>query len=143
MSHGHHPVLVFVFLNLESCPKLPAMTAVARPSVCLLKFLPALLLCEGWALHAELVWGPERREAGFDLSSDDKLRSHYPDKGVWITEEEKHFVARLAATKTPWVAEKKSEISARAAMPVASSSLRKRNPAVRFIALAATQPRER
>lgn len=74
------------------------------------EFLPALLLCEGWALRAEVLWGVERKPVSFELESKQGLRSHYRDTGVWVTEEETHFLSRLAATKTPWVAEKKPEL---------------------------------
>jgi predicted nuclease of restriction endonuclease-like RecB superfamily len=74
------------------------------------EFLPALLLCEGWTLRAELLWGKERRPAFFALESGSGLRSHYPDKGVYVTDEERHFVERFAEVKTRWTLEKKPEI---------------------------------
>ncbi len=73
-------------------------------------FLPALLLCDGWALHAELVWSKQRRAASFRLDPSRGLRSHYPDRGVYVTDEERFFVERFEAATTPWTLERRPEI---------------------------------
>ena len=73
-------------------------------------FLPALLLCDGWTLHAELLWGTQRRPAVFRLNSGCGLVSHYPDKGVYITDEERHFVDRFSQLDTNWRLERAAEI---------------------------------
>ncbi len=54
---------------------------------------------------------------------------------VWVREEN--------ASNMPLIAEKKSEISVSAEIPVASSSRRNRKPTVRFIAFAAAHPCDR
>lgn len=74
------------------------------------EFLPALVLCPGWSMRAEVSWGKERKPAFFRLDANSGLTSHYPDKGVWITDEERWFVERFAATKSRWSLEKKPEI---------------------------------
>jgi predicted nuclease of restriction endonuclease-like RecB superfamily len=74
------------------------------------EFLPALLLCEGWTLTADLVWSKERRDATFRLDPTRGLRSHYPDRGVYVTDEERFFVERFEAANTPWQLEKRPEI---------------------------------
>jgi len=73
-------------------------------------FLPALVLCQDWTLRAELVWGKVRRPAHFCLSHESGLCSHYPDQGVYVTDEERWFVERFESTKTPWALQKRTEI---------------------------------
>jgi predicted nuclease of restriction endonuclease-like RecB superfamily len=63
-------------------------------------FLPALLLCSSWKLKADLLWEERRNQCVFYLDSDTELRSHYPDKGVYLTEEEEHLRQRWEALKT-------------------------------------------
>ena len=65
-------------------------------------FLPALLLCEDWQLAAELRWDHQKTPTFFFLESDGFLKSHYPDKGVYVTEEEKYFRKRWDAKKLGW-----------------------------------------
>lgn len=73
-------------------------------------FLPALILCEGWKLHADLVWSKRRDATTFTLDPSRGLRSHYPDRGVYVTDEERFFVERFEAAETPWQLEKRPEI---------------------------------
>jgi predicted nuclease of restriction endonuclease-like RecB superfamily len=73
-------------------------------------FLPALLLCPGWTLQAELLWGKERKRALFALRSEDGLVSHYRDTGTYTTEEERAFIERWAALETPWKLEQRPEL---------------------------------
>jgi predicted nuclease of restriction endonuclease-like RecB superfamily len=74
------------------------------------EFLPALLLCTGWTLRADVVWGKSRKPSTFVLGPGNGLRSHYPDRGVYVTDEEKFFVDRFAKTETPWQLERKPVI---------------------------------
>lgn len=76
----------------------------------LAEFLPALLLCEGWSLSAEILWGDERKRVLWKLDAGSGLRSHYQDKGVYVTDEEAHFVKRFTALSKSWVLEKRPEI---------------------------------
>jgi hypothetical protein len=76
----------------------------------LAEFLPALLLCRGWSMVAELQWGKERKPATFTLTSEDGLVSHYPDKGVYVTDEERHFQERFAALESQWDLEREGEL---------------------------------
>ena len=76
----------------------------------LAEFLPALLLCPGWTLSAELEWGLERRPARFELSSEAGLVSHYRDTGTYETEEERAFRERWKALGTPWKLERTSSV---------------------------------
>lgn len=67
-------------------------------------FLPALLLCDGWTATADVLWGTERTPMRFELSSEDGLHSHFKDRGVYETEEERFFVSRFEkhAEGTDW-----------------------------------------
>src|ERR1044072_1574232 len=71
-------------------------------------FLPALLLCKGWRMRAE-IQGRAGRFAYFELTSEQtRLRSHYPE----ITPYENPVVEKLAATwaraGTAWTLEPSS-----------------------------------
>lgn len=74
------------------------------------EFLPALLLCDGWKLRAELLWGKERKRLAWTLEAGSGLRTHYADRGVYVTEEEAHFVKRFADTAKGWSLDKRPEI---------------------------------
>lgn len=76
----------------------------------LAEFLPALLLCDGWRVVAEVQWGKEKRPLTLRLSSEQGLVSHYPDRGVYVTREEQFLMDRFADLSTPWALERKSEV---------------------------------
>lgn len=82
----------------------------AKYGVQMAEFLPALLLCDRWKLRAELLWGKERKRLSFSLESGSGLRSHYSDRGVYVTEEEAHFVRRFTESVKGWSLEKRPEI---------------------------------
>ncbi len=82
----------------------------AKYGVQMAGFLPALLLCDGWRLRADLLWGKDRRRLGFSLEAGSGLRTHYPDKGVYVTDEEAHFVRRFAEVARGWTLERRPEI---------------------------------
>lgn len=65
-------------------------------------FLPALLLCEGWTATADVLWGAERAPMRFEVSSEDGLQSHFQDRGVYQTEEERFFVERFEKLESDW-----------------------------------------
>ncbi len=70
------------------------------------KFLPALLLCEEWSMRALIRWessSGKLRKLEFSLNSENcELISHYPDKGVYLTEEERHFRENWSEEKLGW-----------------------------------------
>ena len=73
-------------------------------------FLPALLLCKGWRMRAE-IQGRQNRVAYFELTSEQtRLRSHYPE----ITAYENPVTDRLAnawpRAATAWELEPSSEV---------------------------------
>ncbi len=65
-------------------------------------FLPALLLCDNWHMEATIHWEDKKPPVNFFLDCETTLRSHYPDKGVYVTEEEKYFRKRWGAFDLGW-----------------------------------------
>lgn len=65
-------------------------------------FLPALLLCDNWHMEADIQWEGNDHPLRFFLDSDTELKSHYPDKGVYLTEEEEYFRKRWEALNLGW-----------------------------------------
>ncbi len=76
----------------------------------LAEFLPALLLCEGWRVEADVRWGPQKRPLLLRLSPELGLVSHYPDRGVYVTREEQHLADRIAEMDTPWKLSRRAEV---------------------------------
>jgi uncharacterized protein len=76
----------------------------------LAEFLPALLLCDGWRVTAEVQWGKEKRPLTLRITSELGLVSHYRDRGVYVTREEQFLMDRFADLATPWVLERRSEV---------------------------------
>jgi len=74
------------------------------------KFLPALLLCEEWELEANLLWDEKKTRYHFRLDSNELLKSYYPDKGVYVTDEEKYFRKRWKSFKLDWSLQSKMKI---------------------------------
>ncbi len=73
-------------------------------------FLPALCHCASWSLEAEVVWGPQRREARFELDHEAGLVTHTKEKATWISAEEKHFRKGWTKLETPWKLRRATEI---------------------------------
>ncbi|MFO0913948.1 MAG: DUF790 family protein [Pirellulales bacterium] len=70
-----------------------ALRQTRRYGVAMAKFLPTLLACFGWTLHARLA---SRRRAGlrFELSSEDGLQSHLPASPEFDSDVEQAFAER-------------------------------------------------
>jgi predicted nuclease of restriction endonuclease-like RecB superfamily len=66
-------------------------------------FLPTLLHCKAFDLHAEVRWGADRKEKQFALSAADGLRSHTPDFGVYTPPEVQQFADSFAEKVKGWV----------------------------------------
>jgi predicted nuclease of restriction endonuclease-like RecB superfamily len=65
-------------------------------------FLPALLLCHGWQLEAELTWGKNNRPRQFHLEAGVGLVSHYPDTGMYMPPEMAAFSDRFRSLVAEW-----------------------------------------
>jgi predicted nuclease of restriction endonuclease-like RecB superfamily len=73
-------------------------------------FLPALLLCQGWRLKAEVAYKSDSR-ASFELNSrDNRLRSHYLDDVSYKPAVEERLISSWAKADDGWRLEPASEI---------------------------------
>ncbi len=68
----------------------------------LAQFLPTLLHCKAFDLHANIRWGTERKDKLFTLSAAEGLRSHAPDFGVYTPPELQMFADSFAAKVKGW-----------------------------------------
>ncbi|OWK43747.1 DUF790 family protein [Fimbriiglobus ruber] len=66
-------------------------------------FLPALLHCKTFELHAEVRWGAEKKEKVFALTGADGLRSHTPDFGVYTPREVEFFEENFRTSVADWL----------------------------------------
>ncbi|TNE44503.1 MAG: DUF790 family protein [Deltaproteobacteria bacterium] len=73
-------------------------------------FLPALLLCDDWHLEAEIKWEDKKPPYRFFLDNDTELTSHYPDRGVYLTQEEQRFRKKWKTFTSEWSLEPHTQI---------------------------------
>jgi predicted nuclease of restriction endonuclease-like RecB superfamily len=78
------------------------LKSTSRYGLQMANFLPALILCEQWSLEADVIWGTERNPRQFHLSHKDALVSHYKNRGVYITDEQKAFEAAFKRLGSGW-----------------------------------------
>jgi predicted nuclease of restriction endonuclease-like RecB superfamily len=89
---------------------LSLFSATQKYGLQLALFLPAVLRCRDFDLHAELRWGPQRRHKVFTLSPRDNLVSHDADTGMYVPPEVGMF-AELFRGKVPaWEISEESEV---------------------------------
>ncbi|MCA1617967.1 MAG: DUF790 family protein [Acidobacteria bacterium] len=73
-------------------------------------FLPALLLCRGWRMRAE-IQGRQHRVVFFELTSEQtQLRSHYPEITAYRNPVTDRLAAAWARAATGWELEPSSEV---------------------------------
>lgn len=89
---------------------LSLLKSTSKYGVQMAMFLPALLLCDGWSLEADLAWGPSRQRRTFLLDDSCELVSHYKAQGVYITEEQRHFERSFEALGSPWALSRDTEL---------------------------------
>jgi predicted nuclease of restriction endonuclease-like RecB superfamily len=81
-----------------------------RYGVAMAKFLPALIACRGWRMHAVL----QTRRAGclisLDLSPDDHLTSHLPAPEEFDSRVEEQFAKRWGDQREGWSLHREGEI---------------------------------
>lgn len=65
-------------------------------------FLPTLLHCTAFDLHADVRWGTDRKEKEFALTGNEGLKSHTPDFGVYTPPELQQFADSFAAKVKGW-----------------------------------------
>ena len=74
-------------------------------------FLPALLLCEGWRMRAEIAQKPGGGIALFELNSDQtRLRSHYISATARETSMQEKFTESWMRFDSVWAIEPSSEV---------------------------------
>lgn len=89
-----------VLLELDG--PLSIFSATPRYGVKMAGFLPALLLCEAWALEAEVQLGHARHRRRFVLDPGAGLRSRARDAGAWLPELVEAFERRFAEVAPEW-----------------------------------------
>lgn len=65
-------------------------------------FLPTLLHCKAFSLHAEVLWGAERKRKTFELNATDGLRTHAPDFGTFTPPEFAIFSENFQTADNGW-----------------------------------------
>src|SRR5262249_47823227 len=65
-------------------------------------FLPAVLLCRDYEVHAELRWGPQRKPRTFTLTPADGLVSHFHGVGTDVPPELRMFVELFRKKIADW-----------------------------------------
>lgn len=76
-----------------------------RYGMALARFFPVVpLLDTPWTLTARVAW--RRLHRSLVVGSADRLRSHLPDVGTWVSREEQEFEARFRALDSGWALER-------------------------------------
>ncbi len=81
---------------------LSLFSATQRYGLQLAVFLPSVLLCKNFKLHAEVRWGPKRQPKTLDLSHEDNLTSHLLDVGMHVPQEVTLFVELFRKKIADW-----------------------------------------
>jgi uncharacterized protein len=81
---------------------LSLFSATQKYGLQLALFLPAVLRCRDFELHAELRWGPLRAAKTFDLTSLQGLVPHDADRGVYVPPELAMFVELFRKRVDGW-----------------------------------------
>ncbi len=70
----------------------------------LANFFPGLLLQDtNWTMQGTTLWTKARRRTPFEVTWQDKLKSHYRDTGAWVSREQQWFADRFGQVDTgPW-----------------------------------------
>ena len=66
-------------------------------------FLPAVLLCKEYEIHADILWGPKKSEKTFVITPRDGLVSHYADRGMYVPQEIAMFVELFEKRTEDWL----------------------------------------
>jgi predicted nuclease of restriction endonuclease-like RecB superfamily len=89
---------------------LSLFSATQKYGLQLALFMPAVLLCRDFELHAELRWGTQRRPKTFTLTSNEGLVSHYPDTGTYVPPELAMFAELFRKKATAWDIVEETEV---------------------------------
>jgi predicted nuclease of restriction endonuclease-like RecB superfamily len=86
------------------------LRATRRYGVALARFLPALIACRGWRLHAVLQTHRPGWLVSLDLGSTDGLNSHLPPPQEYDSEVEETFARRWGEQRDGWRLQREGEI---------------------------------
>ncbi len=89
---------------------LSLFSATQKYGLQLALFLPTLLLCQDFALEAELRWGADRRPKRFVLTASDGLVSHQAELGSYVPPEVGMFVEMFRKKVEGWEIREESEV---------------------------------
>ena len=82
-----------------------------RYGVAMARFLPSLIACSDWRMHAVVRAGRRGFSAGLDLSSDDQLHSHLPAPELFDSQVEAAFARKWGTEKREgWQLDREGEI---------------------------------
>jgi uncharacterized protein len=81
-----------------------------RYGVAFARFLPALIACRGWRLHAVLQTRRAGWLAALDLSADDGLHTHLPPPEEFDSQLEATFARQWGEEREGWTLEREAEI---------------------------------
>lgn len=81
-----------------------------RYGVSMACFLPVLIACRGWRLHATVQSPRRRRLAHLDLSHEDRLTSHLPAPAEFDSKLEESFCRRWGEKRDGWALIREGEI---------------------------------
>jgi uncharacterized protein len=99
-------------LRLDGPASLTSRTR--RYGTAMARFLPALLACRGWQMHAVVQPKGRRSPVRFELSPDDGLTSHLPPPGKFDSDLEATFAAEWgAAPRDGWTLAREAELLCR------------------------------
>jgi predicted nuclease of restriction endonuclease-like RecB superfamily len=86
------------------------LRATRRYGVALAKFLPALVACRGWRLHAVLQTRRPGWLVSLDLSAEDGLHSHLPPPEEFDSQLEEDFARRWGLKRDGWTLDREGAI---------------------------------
>jgi uncharacterized protein len=81
-----------------------------RYGVAFARFLPALIACRGWRMHAVLQTRRAGWLAALDLTADDGLHSHLPPPEEFDSQLEATFASQWGQERDGWTLEREGEI---------------------------------
>jgi predicted nuclease of restriction endonuclease-like RecB superfamily len=86
------------------------LRATRRYGVAMARFVPALIACRGWRMHAVLQTRRRRQFISLDLSSDDRLNSHLPAPAEFDSRVEEDFARRWGEKRDGWSLDREGEV---------------------------------
>lgn len=81
-----------------------------RYGVAMARFLPALIACRGWRMHAVLQTRRRGWFVSLDLSPEDRLNSHLPPPAEFDSRLEEDFARRWGEKRDGWALDREGEI---------------------------------